>query len=181
MTAFDRGLELVLRFEGGYVNDPADSGGETNLGITATVWHAWAVAQNLPPKPVKDLLVADVAPLYREQYWEAGKCDQMPERIGIAHFDAAVNCGVRRAAKILQEALGVTPDGDIGPKTLQALRDQTGGPQEQGDQETSLLLAMLDHRDAFYHSLADADPVKRRFLPGWLKRVQQLEAALVPG
>lgn len=123
--SFDTALQFVLGFEGGYSNHPQDPGGATNLGITqrtldaARAKHpAWGL-----PADVRGLKRAQAARIYRADYWDAVRGDELPAAVALLAFDCAVNQGVSRANRLLQEAVDVTPDGIIGPRTLAAVRE----------------------------------------------------------
>ena len=93
----------------------------TNCGVTRAVWSEWLGR----PASVKDmtrLTAESVAPLYKRKYWDAINGDQLPDGLDHCVFDFAVNSGVGRAAKLLQSCLGVTADGQIGPKTIAAAK-----------------------------------------------------------
>ena len=122
MSAFLRALPLILRYEAGYVDDPSDPGGATNRGITQAVYDDWSRENALQPRPVREILEHEVEAIYYERYWKAGGCGEMPECVGIVHFDCCVNCGVDAANRILQRAAGVPDDGIVGPVTLAAVR-----------------------------------------------------------
>jgi lysozyme family protein len=111
VTTFNRALQLVLRHEGGLVDNPKDPGGLTNFGISQRAY---------PKLDIRNLTAADAAEIYRRDYWEKIQGDKLPEPLAIAVFDAAVNVGWPRAILMLQESLGVTVDGNIGPQTLAA-------------------------------------------------------------
>lgn len=111
MSAFDRALALVLRHEGGLVDDPRDPGGLTNLGISQRAY---------PNVDIRSLDQAGAGAIYRRDYWDAIKADQLPEGLAICVFDAAVNMGVDRAIRLLQKACSVQVDGILGPNTLRA-------------------------------------------------------------
>ena len=104
-------IAFVLKMEGGYVNDPNDPGGETNFGISKS---------RFPNLDIKNLSVEQAKEIYKREYWEPCQCDDLPEKLAISIFDMAVNMGVTKAKRTLQMALGVTVDGMIGPKTLEA-------------------------------------------------------------
>jgi lysozyme family protein len=118
---FDKALAAVLVHEGGYVNNPKDPGGMTNLGCTKTVWEEHC-GHAVDEKVMRALTPADVAPLYKSKYWDKVKGDDLPSGVDYVVFDAAINSGPGRAAKWLQACVGVEPDGGIGPKTLAAVR-----------------------------------------------------------
>lgn len=118
---FAPSLANVLKSEGGYVNNPLDPGGATNKGITQAVYSDWREDQGMPERAV--ILIADdeVADIYRTNYWDACKCDELPAGVDYAVFDFAVNSGVNRASRYLQRVAHVAEDGVIGPNTLQAV------------------------------------------------------------
>ena len=114
---FQAALQAVLKHEGGYVHHKLDPGGMTNLGVTKRVWEEW-VGHDVDEKQMRALTPALVAPLYKKKYWDRVRGDDLPTGLDMAVFDFAVNSGVGRAAKLLQDVLGVTQDGVIGPQTL---------------------------------------------------------------
>ena len=115
---YDKCLETILHHEGGYVNHPKDPGGETNLGVTKRVY-----LEHGGTKDMKDLLVEDVAPIYKKGYWDKMKGDELPSGLDICVFDFGVNAGPGRSAKYLQTMIGTVADGGIGPNTLAKLKE----------------------------------------------------------
>lgn len=112
---FDQAFARLLGHEGTYSNNPADSGGETMWGVTIAVARAAGYTGLMRSLPI------DVAKsIYRGEYWAPVKAEQLPESLRFDVFDAAVNSGVRQAAKWLQRAVNVTEDGVIGPATIAA-------------------------------------------------------------
>ena len=89
----DECLKMLLHHEGGYINHPSDPGGETNLGVTKKVYQEWGGT-----KDMKDLTVEDVAPIYKKNYWDRGKCDDLESGVDWVVFDWAVNSGTGRSA-----------------------------------------------------------------------------------
>lgn len=85
---FNRVLEHVLKWEGGYVNDPNDPGGETNYGISARAY---------PNLDIRSLTKDQAADIYFRDYWLKVGADKLPTAIAICAFDCAVNQGVGRA------------------------------------------------------------------------------------
>jgi lysozyme family protein len=118
---FTDALARVLASEGGFVNHPSDPGGMTNLGCTKAVWEEF-VGHPVSEADMRALTPDLVAPLYRRKYWDKVSGDQLPKGLDYAVFDAAINSGPGRAAKWLQQIVGVTQDGAIGPGTLAALK-----------------------------------------------------------
>jgi lysozyme family protein len=109
---FDAAFERLVGHEGGYVNHPADPGGETKYGISKSSY---------PREDIRGMTLARAKEIYRRDYWGPAGCDAVPDAIKFDLFDAAVNSGVRQGVKFLQGAVGATQDGVLGPKTLQAL------------------------------------------------------------
>jgi lysozyme family protein len=118
---FKKSLDLLLKSEGGYVNNPKDPGGMTNLGVTARVWEEW-VKHPVDEKQMRSLTAADVAPLYKRKYWDACRCDDLPDGLDYLVFDFAVNAGPGRSVKLVQRVLGIPEDGIIGPQTIQSIK-----------------------------------------------------------
>ena len=163
--AFDKALPFLLRHEGGYVNNRDDPGGMTNLGVTRRVWEDWT-DDPADECEMRALTPADVAPLYRAQYWNATRCDDLPPALAMCVFDFAVNAGVRRAGKLLQALVGVPQDGWVGPATITAATRWVG--------EHGAAQAVHDYqqlRRGFYRKL----PKFPIFGRGWLRRVDEVE------
>ena len=94
---FDKAFDLVMKSEGGYVNDPSDRGGETNLGVTIAAWGAY-LGRNIQPGEMKALTKEQVKPFYKQMYWDKVKCGDLPKGVDYAVFDFAVNACLERAA-----------------------------------------------------------------------------------
>lgn len=119
---FARCLDEVLRHEGGKVHHPEDPGGRTAYGVTQATYDAWRKKHNRPTQDVFNIARSEIEAIYRVEYWDKVRGDDLPEGLDLAVFDYAVNSGVGRAAKHLQSIVGVTQDGAIGPKTIQAAK-----------------------------------------------------------
>lgn len=111
----------VLAHEGGYVNHPADPGGATNQGITQQTYDGWRRSRGESPRPVKQLLASERDAIYKTQYWNVVRGDDLPSGLDYAVYDFAVNSGAARATKELQRLLGVKVDGQLGNITLGAI------------------------------------------------------------
>ena len=149
---FDECLKMLLHHEGGYINHPSDPGGETNLGVTKKVYQEWGGT-----KDMKDLTVEDVAPIYKKNYWDRCKCDDLESGVDWVVFDWAVNSGTGRSAKAIQKICGAAQDGAIGPKTLALI----------GKQNTQYVVEEFGKiRQDFYESLKTFDT----FGKGWTRR-----------
>lgn len=118
---FDKAFSRLLVHEGGYSDHPSDPGGVTNMGVTKRVWEEW-VGHPVDEKTMRNLTPDMVKPLYKRKYWDKVCGDDLPAGLDYCVFDAAVNSGPGRAIKWLQQALGVTQDGALGPKTIAAVK-----------------------------------------------------------
>ena len=156
---YDKCLKTILHHEGGYVNHPKDPGGETNLGVTKRVYQ-----EHGGTKDMKDLLVEDVAPIYKKGYWDKMKGDDLPSGLDLCVFDFGVNAGPGRAAKFLQSMIGTTVDGGIGPNTLAKVEEYV---RENGEHET--VKKYQEMRQKYYEQLSTF----ATFGKGWTRRVEE--------
>lgn len=164
MTAFDTALAFTLPAEAGYVNDPADSGGATNRGITQAVYDDWRDEQKRPRRTVELLTSAEAADIYQNRYWKAGHCADMPLRLAVVHFDWCVNHGIQGAIKTLQQVVGVEADGVWGPATAAAVAALPDASY-----------AYINARRAWYTQRCQVKPDQARFITGWLARCDKLQ------
>ena len=111
---FESSFNALIGAEGGYVNDPADPGGETKFGISK---------RSYPDLDIANLTREAVKPIYLKDFWNRCGCDSLPSPVNFNVFDTAVNSGVWTASKMLQSVLGVIADGNIGPATRAAIVD----------------------------------------------------------
>ena len=158
-SAFVIGVGFVLAAEGGYVNDPADSGGETHFGISK---------RSYPDLDIKSLTIDQAEAIYYDDYWKPCRCDEMPAALACLVFDTAVNMGATPAKRLLQMTLGVTADGVIGPKTLAACFRQP---------LSAAIPDFLSYRARRYLRIV-TESGESRFYRGWLKRTYELQQHL---
>jgi lysozyme family protein len=159
---FDACLAFTLREEGGYVDDPADPGGATNMGITLATYRQWSDNPGLGSTQVQDMTERTVRAIYRSLYWNPLRADALPIGVDLSVFDMGVNAGIWRSARLLQRALrftGEEVDGCIGPETLDAAA--------QCDPR-ALVTDLAERQAAYYRSLADF----ATFGTGWLNRTK---------
>jgi lysozyme family protein len=159
MSDFKECLDLVLKSEGGWVNHPQDPGGETNLGVTKRVWEEWV---GHPVSTIKNLTEADVAPLYEQKYWRPCYAEVLPRGLNFVVFSFGVNAGPGRSVKLLQQSIGCVPDGVIGPRTREQIRNSN---------IATLITQFSDARRQYYRSLKTFPTFGR----GWLARVDREE------
>lgn len=169
-------INEIIRIEGGYINDPSDSGGETKYGITKGVARLYGYTG-----PIKNLSKETAFEIYSKRYWDALHLDAVEDIcpfIAEELADTGVNMGVGRAAEFLQRSLNVLNnggahypdlkvDGDLGPRTLAALRSYK---TVRGSEGLDVLLTMLNClQGAFYVTLAERRVKDEKFIFGWFK------------
>lgn len=150
LEAFEKLLDP--KHEGGYSNNPHDKGGETMYGVTEAV-----ARENGYKGEMADLPLEFAAKVYKTKYWDKAQCDSFPDALRFAIFDCAVNSGPARAIKLLQEVVGVYPDGFVGPHTLGAVA---------AFPPVRLAIAFNLRRLLYWADLADFN----HFGKGWVRR-----------
>ena len=169
-SSYDASLRLLLLSEGGYSNHPSDPGGPTNFGITIADYRRY-VKPNATTADVKAMKVEEAKAIYRAQYWDTQRCDELPAGVDYALFDYGVNSGVGRSKRVLQRIVGVKPDGAFGPATMAAV---------SAHDPKKIVAGLCDERLAFLQSLK----TWKVFGKGWSRRVAEVRAtalAMVPG
>lgn len=144
---FNDCLNRVLKHEGGYTNDPSDSGGATNFGITIADYRMY-IKKNGTPNDVKNMKLEDAKRIYKTKYWDAVGGDSLSSGVDYTVFDYGVNSGVGRAKKVLEKFKHLKGD--------------------------KLIDAINDERMAFLRNLAVRRPKDQKFLRGWTIRVAQV-------
>jgi lysozyme family protein len=175
MNHADRAIEKVLAHEGGYVNDPKDSGGETNWGITIAVARAYGYAG-----PMRAMTREQAKAIYLARYWHSQRLDQVAAvsyDVAFEIFDTGVNQGETTGARYFQRALNVLNrggelypdlqvDGRLGAVTVAAFKEYM---RRRGPAGASVMLKALNClQGAFYITLAEARAKDEAFVFGWL-------------
>ena len=173
MTRAEHCIGIVLQFEGGLVDHPADRGGSTNKGITQITYDAHRREKGLPPQPVQFIADSEVLEIYTAGYWTAAHCYQMAPPVDLAVMDCAVHSGPARSIKFLQQCVGVEDDGICGPATLQALAQCINHTSAQ-----MVAQSVIMRRRKFLQELTMRDPSQRVFLHGWINRCDRLAALI---
>ena len=153
---FDTCLAMLLKLEGGFSNHKDDRGGLTNLGVTKAVYDEFH-GTDATEEDMRNLQKSDVEPIYRSNYWNRCRCQDLPSGVDWAVFDFAVNAGTGRAAKALQQAVEAEQDGSIGPLTLMKVKDH---------EVVNIINRIAIYREQFYRSLSNFDT----FGKGWIRR-----------
>jgi lysozyme family protein len=156
---FPTSVALTLVSEGGNDDDPRDPGGRTSRGITQNEWNNWRASHPGLPADVWQAPQEQVEAIYRLNYWNALACDQLPAGVDYCVFDYGVNSGNSRAAAALQQFVGTTVDGEIGPLTIAAAAKAD---------PASLVGKICDQRLAFLKGLG----TWRTFGNAWTRRVE---------
>jgi lysozyme family protein len=166
LANFDLFLPILLKFEGGYVNDPNDPGGETNKGITMATFRECA-QELLGIEPTSENLKAltdsQVGVIYKARYWDKMQGDAFPmQELANIVCDFFVNAGTR-ATVLLQRIINkmggnIAEDGVIGPASLKAL---------SALDQVQVYRQYKQGRIRYYRNLGRKYPM---FLKGWLNR-----------
>lgn len=117
MRRFKKCLAHTLGHEGGWSDHPADPGRATMKGVTIGVFGAFK-GRKVSKDELRNISGADLRAIYRRDYWDKVRGDDLPPGVDMAVFDAAVNSGPAQAARWLQRSVGAAADGKIGPETL---------------------------------------------------------------
>lgn len=133
-SQFEVAYKFVKQWEGGYVNDAADPGGETKFGISKRAY---------PDVNIKDLNEDEAKAIYKKDYYDTLGCDGRTVDWAVAVFDTCVNCGLARTALWLEDA-------------------------------HHNLDYFLEHRRNHYKVISQKNPKLKKFLKGWLNRVNAL-------
>lgn len=162
MSRFDACLREILRHEGGWSDHPIDPGGATMQGITLRTYSRW-IGRLVTKEELFNIPAAHRDAIYRDEYYDKVRGNDLPKGVDLVVFDMAVNSGPSRAARTLQAALGVQVDGKIGPQTIQAAKVV---------HPSGLISDYCDSRLAFLRSLDGWATFGR----GWKARVEDLRS-----
>ena len=151
--SFDKAIKVILRHEGGYVNDPDDPGGETKFGISKRAF---------PDVDIKNLTEDQAKKIYFDEYWKPLNLHLLQNKELALHvFDHGVNAGKHTAVRMLQEILECKKDGVLGPVTAKAANDNN-----------EIVEKYIQRRIRYYLEIATRRPRLKKFLRGWLNRVE---------
>lgn len=164
-------LPFILSWEGGYVNDPVDKGGATNMGVTISTWRNVGYDKDgdgdIDVDDLKLLSKDDVLNrVLKPHYWDKWKADQIKSQ-SVANIlvDWVWGSGAN-GIKLPQKLLGLTVDGIVGPKTLAAVN---------ASDSLVLFNTIKAEREAFLYRIVERDPTQKRFIKGWLNRLNALK------
>ena len=165
-------VPFILSKEGGYSNDKDDKGGPTKHGITLATWRKVGYDKNgdgvINEKDIKLLTEDDFHRVFKRNYWDACKADQIKDQ-SVANLlvDFAYNSGVTRVSKFIQKIVGVTVDGIIGSKTINAINNYPRGQRQ-------LFATLRQRRINYLNGIVIANPTQKKFYNGWMNRVNAI-------
>lgn len=161
---FEMVKPYLLAHEGGYVDHPRDPGGATNFGITIGTLSNWR-GRKVSKREVKELTREEAMQIYKAQYWNTIRADELPMGVDYCCYDYSVNSGPSRSAKELQRVVGASVDGVVGLETLGRIRECGKTPSE-------IVNEICDRRLRFMQRL-DTWPT---FGTGWSRRVADVRS-----
>lgn len=159
-------MPFIIKWEGGFVNNPYDKGGPTMKGVTLSTYQSF-FGKDKTVDDLKKITDAEWFQIFKKGYWDPCKGDKIKSQ-SVANIivDWAYNSGVRTASKHLQRYLGVVVDGIIGPKTISALNSKN--PKDA-------FYALKKSREQFYRNIVAQNPLQGRFFRGWINRLNDLK------
>jgi len=181
MANFEKAIVVLLKHEGGYVNNPNDPGGATNYGVSLRFLKDYPELGDIDKdgdvdiQDIKNMKIADAKKIYQKIWWDKNKYGNIvDDTIATKVFDAAVNMGTSQAHKLLQTALNkafgmrLTVDGIVGPATMGVINACAD------DKEQILLTAFCDEMWGFYQRIIARNPKLKVFENGWKNRAYSL-------
>ena len=170
MARFDIYIPYLTNFEGGYVNDPLDRGGETNMGITLNTYKGYCklVGKPYSYEEFRNMDISLRNEIIKKVFWDNCKADEIVNQsVAMAIVDWSINSG-GVAIKEVQKLLKLHIDGIVGKMTLAAIN---GADQER------LFKAIIWARMEYLHEICRIAPTNNRFLKGWINRVGAIKFA----
>ena len=169
MNRFERIFDYLLKVEGGYSNDKHDKGGKTKYGITEEDARDFGYKGDM-----QDLTMDFAKNIYLKKYYLGNKLDKVVnDKVALSVCDFIVNggaWGAKKAQAALNElGFDLRVDGILGEKSLAALNEVD---------ENKFLEKYHDLQRRYYRVLAANKPSQKKFLTGWLNRVDRKEKYL---
>lgn len=171
MAIHSLAMGKLFHHEGGFVDDPDDRGGATNMGITQKTLHEWR-SRAVTAADVQNLTTDEAASIYIVKYWNVMQLDEInSQELAEAVMDFGVNAGPKTAIPTLQRAANLVwkgtnkrqllADGWIGPKTIKFVNST---------EPSLLILRFFKERIQHYHDITRARRKNEKFLYAWIKR-----------
>lgn len=168
MANVNKLIPFLKKWEGGFVNDPDDLGGATNMGVTFATYKIYCRKKGLPEPTIQDLKrmkVAQLTEIIKSMYWDVFHGDDITSQ-SVANIcvDWLWMSG-KTAIKRVQRLVGVKDDGIVGPKTLAAINSRSPLP----------LFGMIkEDRKEYYYEIVEVRAANKKFLRGWLNRLNDM-------
>ncbi|MDM1396055.1 peptidoglycan domain protein [Myroides odoratimimus] len=169
MADIEKLAPKIAKWEGGYVNDPKDRGGATNMGVTIATWKQVGYDKNndgvINEKDIK-LLTHDDFKYVLRKYWDVWKADQINNQ-SIANILVDWVWGSGKWGVIIsQRILGLKEDGIVGPATLNAVNSAN---------QKELFGKIYQEREKFLNNIVKNNPSQKRFINGWMNRLRDFK------
>lgn len=170
MAQIEKLAPFIFKWEGGFVNDPLDRGGATNMGVTIAVWKSQGYDKDgdgdIDVQDLKKITKEDATKIMKKSYWDRWRADEIKSQaVANTLVDWVWGSGVH-GIKIPQRLLGVPADGIVGPKTIAAINNAP----------SDFLDRLYKERKDFLDRIVKANPTQKRFIKGWLNRMNDLIA-----
>jgi lysozyme family protein len=173
MGRFETALHWTLNWEGGYSNNPHDKGGETNKGITKSVYDGYRTSHKLQIRSVREIETAEVQAIYT-RFWDASKAGAFDLPLAMTLFDTAVNFGPGRAIQFLNKTICKASSTKVTAQTLRCIKALAENKAEQAVVARKICQLRIEYR----HARVKADRTQERFLKGWLRRDTSLRVEI---
>lgn len=162
MADYKKLVPKILKWEGGFANIPGDSGRETNKGVTIATFRMY-FGKERTVEDLKNITDAQWFYIFKRGFWDKCLGDRIASQsVAEMLIDWCWMSGVSTPVKTLQRILGVKVDGQFGSKTLAAVNAYD---------PFSLFCELKQRREDFYYRIVARDPIKKKFLKGWLNRL----------
>lgn len=162
-------VPFILQWEGGFVNDPDDLGGATNMGVTIGTYEAYCRKKGYPRPTIerlKNLTKEGWAEIFKTMYWDRWKADGInSQAVANIVVDWVWSSGVH-GIKRPQKLLGVVADGLVGAKTIAAIN--AADPRKLFD-------AIKADRAKFIDEICKARPKNEKYRKGWMNRINAIK------
>ncbi len=164
MADYKKLVPFILKWEGGFVNDPHDLGGETNHGVTLATFRS-VFGKKKTVSDLKEMTQAQWNIIFKKYYWDRWKADEIKDQNVANILVDWVWASGAYGIKIPQGVLSVTADGIVGAKTIAAVNARDG---------KELFDTIKEERKAYIERICKSRPQNKKFYNGWMNRINAL-------